>query len=165
MQVRHFFVVLSAILLAAAVGIISVFMGKTVQPALEEQAVSTQVQRLSSVSSDIASGLNSAAIIVTAMAETVQDTPLDHDALTTYVPGIINQAKNQAIAGGGLWPEAGMLRPDRDRDSLFWGREGDGGLGYLDDYNDPGTVLYREEPWYVAAKPLQAGQISWSAPL
>ncbi len=83
--------------------------------------------------------------------ETFQDT----------LPAILDFGGDQAVAGGGYWPEPFVFDPAVERRSFFWGRNAQNVFEYYDDYNQPGPGYHHEE-WYVPARYVAAGGCYWS---
>ncbi|QEU04766.1 methyl-accepting chemotaxis protein [Pseudomonas oryzihabitans] len=97
-----------------------------------------------------------------ALADLGETLPHDEGLVKAVLPRLIDSHGDQAIAGGGLWPEPAAFTPGVDRRSFFWARNGAGGLEYSDDYNAPQTSAYRDESWYRDAKAATAGRCVWS---
>lgn len=66
------------------------------------------------------------------------------------------------IAGGGIWPEPFALDKNKERDSYFFGRNREGTLSFYNDYNNPTSLGYHHEDWYIPAKKLKEGEAYWS---
>ena len=76
---------------------------------------------------------------------------------------MLNDFDNEAIVGGGIWPEPFVLDPSKERASFFWAKNNVGGLDLLDDFNDPKGNGYHNESWYKSGRTLKAGECSWSS--
>ncbi|MEZ5525797.1 MAG: EAL domain-containing protein [Pseudomonadales bacterium] len=89
--------------------------------------------------------------------------PAGQSEFTGLITAVMNNPRSQhLIAGGGVWPEPYEFRPERDRDSFFWGRDEQGGLLFYDGYNRREGAGYHQEEWYVPAKYLRPGSVYWS---
>lgn len=85
------------------------------------------------------------------------------EALRSVIPQVINKPHVEAlIAGGGIWPEPFALIAQQERSSLFWARNAEGKLEFLDDYNDPNGPGYHREEWYIPAKFSKKSKCYWS---
>ena len=105
------------------------------------------------------------------VAKTIANSIANHSKLENYdeqrskdvIPSLIDIAGTRhIIAGGGLWPEPFTFNPNKERASLFWGRNGTGKLQYFDDYNLAEGAGYHNEEWYIPAPFLKTGQCYWS---
>lgn len=83
--------------------------------------------------------------------------------LKKIIAQLINLPNTETfIAGGGYWPEPYSLDKDKERASLFWGRDKQAKLRFYNDYNFPEGPGYHQEEWYVPAQFLQDGKCYWS---
>ncbi|HVT34315.1 MAG TPA: EAL domain-containing protein [Nevskiaceae bacterium] len=79
------------------------------------------------------------------------------------VPDLIAHDANSAlVVAAGIWPEPRTLDPARDRASRYWVRDAGGALVAHDDYNDPRTVPYYHEKWYMPAHHAQPNRCYWT---
>lgn len=84
----------------------------------------------------------------------------DPAAWSQRVPALVTgSGLDDLIAGVGWWPEPVAGAPRRSR---FWIADGVGSLQLRDDYNDPRTISYWEEPWYTPARYAAAGDCYWT---
>ncbi|TWI58358.1 methyl-accepting chemotaxis protein [Pseudomonas duriflava] len=97
-----------------------------------------------------------------AMAHLAETLPRDEALIKSNLPNVINSQGDNAIAGGGIWPEPGAFTAGVERRSFFWARNERGGLDYSDDYNAADATPYQSESWYTGAKTAPAGQCVWS---
>jgi signal transduction histidine kinase len=97
------------------------------------------------------------------MACIVTAAPADAEFLHRLIPELLEGDDiDSIIAGGGVWPEPYRFDPEVERNSFFWGRQGDGQLVFYDDYNSKEGSGYHHEEWYVPAKYHRDGQVYWS---
>ncbi|TBV05833.1 methyl-accepting chemotaxis protein [Stutzerimonas kirkiae] len=97
-----------------------------------------------------------------ALAHLAETLPTDRLLIEANLPNVIGSQGDQAITGGGLWPEPGAFTPGTERRSFFWARDAQGRLEYSDDYNEPGIAAYHDEPWYRSARTAPGGRCVWS---
>ncbi len=97
-----------------------------------------------------------------AMATFSATMPLETTDLAELIPVLLDADGTGIVTGGGIWPEPFAADPDRERASLFWGRDTNGKLEFFDDYNQPGVPPYFREEWYVPATYLDPDQAYWS---
>lgn len=96
-----------------------------------------------------------------AMAHLAEKMPGDEALAMSLLPNLVDSQGDEAIAGGGLWPEPGAFSAGVERRSFFWARS-DRGLEYSDDYNAPQTPAYHGESWYSGARSATPGRCVWS---
>lgn len=148
------------LLLWLVVGIVLVMKTKGQQMVLEEssrlieQTGNNAVSHLQARSQEIAA-------LARSLATLVEILPKSEKTFKQIIPEIINFQGDQAVAGGGVWPEPYTFDPKLVRRSFFWGRDAKGILQYYDDYNQPGPGYHNEE-WYVVARYSQPGKCFWS---
>ncbi len=111
--------------------------------------------------SDLMARTNEVAALTRSLALLTEHLPKDSDTFQTTLPPMINFHNNDAIAGGGIWPEPYSFDKDKERHSFFWGRNAHGELEYYDDYNQSESGYLHEE-WYVVVRHLEPGRTSWS---
>lgn len=154
--------VLGISLLAGSFLTIYLVMTFVAHPELEEQAIANAGQAVENSRSEIDKTLTEAAVLTSTLAALAETLPLEKQRFISELAPVVDHYGNAAIAGGGIWPEPGKLTPGKSRDSLFWARNGQGGLDLLDDYNDPQGSGYHNEGWYTAGRSLAPGQCAWS---
>lgn len=107
--------------------------------------------------------LNFAEALATAEANVYNQLDKDESLFKKVYPAIINkQGLENFIAGGGIWPEPFKFDGKTERRSFFWGRNKDGVLEYIDDYNKPEGKGYHNEEWYVPARFWPEDECYWS---
>lgn len=87
--------------------------------------------------------------------------PRDPNIFHNVIPPMINFAGDQAVAGGGVWPEPGVFTPGVEKRSFFWGRDDKGALAYFDDYNTNARGYHHDE-WYPVVRYSRPGNCFWS---
>ena len=88
---------------------------------------------------------------------------LSHENLMVSIPRLLdNEATRDFIAGGGIWPEPYVFDLEKERASLFWGRNSEGKLEFYNDYNEPAGMGYHGEEWYVPSLYAKGGKCYWS---
>ncbi|MDX2322453.1 MAG: ATP-binding protein [Moritella sp.] len=71
---------------------------------------------------------------------------------------------NDIIISGGIWPEPNTLMPSKKLASLFFSRNANGDVEFINDYNNPTVAPYQLEPWYTSVSHENSHhKISWSA--
>ncbi len=97
------------------------------------------------------------------LAVVVNSIPFSDKLYHQLLPQLIDiNNSNSLVAGGGIWPEAKQLDPNKDKNSYFWGKNKDGTLDFYNDYNLDDGKGYRHEEWYVPAKFLADDSCYWS---
>ncbi|WP_252107448.1 MULTISPECIES: methyl-accepting chemotaxis protein [unclassified Halomonas] len=96
------------------------------------------------------------------LAALAESLPRDESLYQAALPNVIDDNGNEAIAGGGVWPEPNAFLPGIERASFFWARNASGGLDFLNDYNAPNASPYQREPWYESARGAAPGRCVWS---
>lgn len=94
-------------------------------------------------------------------ASVAESLPRDPSIFHKVIPPMLNFAGDQAVAGGGVWPEPGAFTPGVERRSFFWGRDEKGSLAYFDDYNTAPRGYHHDE-WYPVVRYSQPGNCFWS---
>ncbi|MFT7682009.1 MAG: signal transduction histidine kinase/CheY-like chemotaxis protein [Moritella dasanensis] len=85
------------------------------------------------------------------------------DVLEKMIFSVFNQS-NEIIISGGIWPEPNTLIPTKNLASLFFSRDEQGNVEFINDYNNPAAAPYQSEPWYTAVAHENSHlKISWSA--
>ncbi|MDH2240608.1 methyl-accepting chemotaxis protein [Pseudomonas sp. GD03909] len=97
-----------------------------------------------------------------AMAHLAETMPNEESLAMSVLPNLIDGKGDEAIAGGGLWPEPNAFAPGVERRSFFWARNERGGLDYSNDYNMLQTPAYHAESWYSDARSATPGRCVWS---
>lgn len=91
----------------------------------------------------------------------VSDYPID---ITETVLFSVFKESNAIIISGGIWPEPHTLISSKALASLFFSRDEEGNVEFINDYNDPTSAPYQQEPWYTSvAHDNSHNKISWSA--
>ncbi len=91
----------------------------------------------------------------------VSDYPID---ITETVLFSVFKESNAIIISGGIWPEPHTLISSKALASLFFSRDEEGNVEFINDYNDPTSAPYQQEPWYTSvAHDNSYNKISWSA--
>lgn len=85
------------------------------------------------------------------------------DVLENMIFSVLNQS-NDIIISGGIWPEPNTLIPGKNLASLFFSRDEQGNVEFINDYNNPAVAPYQLEPWYTSVAHENSHlKISWSA--
>lgn len=105
---------------------------------------------------------NEIAALTRSVATVSGQLPKDVESFNRTLPPMFDFNGDQAIAGGGYWPQPFVFDPQVERRSFFWGRSAQShALEYFDDYNQPGPGYHNEE-WYVPAQFVAPGSCYWS---
>ena len=107
---------------------------------------------------EVESRLTQARVLATTLAE-LGERGGDPRQWTPRVPALVaGSGLDEMVASVGWWPEpvAGA------RNSRMWVADGVGALQLREDYNDPRTVPYWQEPWYTPARYAAAGACYWT---
>ena len=104
-------------------------------------------------------GIQGTAAALAHLAETL---PNDAELVKSQLPNLIDSQGDQAIAGGGIWPEPDAFAPGVSKYSFFWMRDDAGRLQFSDDYNQPDIAPYQDESWYSGAVHAAPGRCVWS---
>ncbi|WP_158413284.1 hypothetical protein [Baaleninema simplex] len=75
------------------------------------------------------------AALTRSLAVVAAQLPLSEAEFRETIPQLIDFNGDEAIAGGGIWPEPYVFGETRERRAFFWGRNENGKLEYYDDYN------------------------------
>lgn len=148
------------LLLLLVVGIVLVMKTKGQQIVLAESSRLTE-QTGNNAVSHLQARSQEIAALARSLATLVEILPKSEKTFKQIIPEIINFHGDQAVAGGGVWPEPYTFDPKLARRSFFWGRDAKGILQYYDDYNQPGPGYHNEE-WYVVVRYSQPGRCFWS---
>lgn len=85
------------------------------------------------------------------------------DVLEKMIFSVFNQS-NDIIISAGIWPEPNTLIPAKNLASLFFSRDEQGNVEFINDYNNPAAAPYQLEPWYTSVAHENSHlKISWSA--
>lgn len=152
-------VLLLLLLTALAVFAVMTVGGK---PKLVATGTASAAQSASALARQLAIQLSRIEGTTAAMAHLAEAMPNDVTLATSTLPNLIDAQGDDAIAGGGLWPEPNAFTPGAERRSFFWARNGSGRLEYSDDYNAAQTAPYHAESWYTGARSAAPGRCVWS---
>lgn len=100
--------------------------------------------------------------VTSSLAHLAEVLPREEPLYLNTLPNLIDSQGDQAIAGGGVWPEPNAFSEGAVRRSFFWARGADGRLSYSDDYNAADGPGYHNDAWYTGARSSKAGQCLWS---
>ncbi|WP_242675294.1 methyl-accepting chemotaxis protein [Phytopseudomonas dryadis] len=132
------------------------------KPQLMAAGVTAAEQAAAALARQLALQLSEIQGTTAALAHLAEALPRDAQLVRDSLPGVIDSQGDQAIAGGGLWPEPGAFEAGVQRRSFFWARNAGGQLEYSDDYNAAAAAAYQGESWYSAARSAAAGRCVWS---
>ncbi|TBU91536.1 methyl-accepting chemotaxis protein [Phytopseudomonas dryadis] len=132
------------------------------KPQLMAAGVTAAEQAAAALARQLALQLSEIQGTTAALAHLAEALPRDAQLVRDSLPGVIDRQGDQAIAGGGLWPEPGAFEAGVQRRSFFWARNAAGQLEYSDDYNAAAAAAYQDESWYSAARSAAAGRCVWS---
>lgn len=152
-------VLLLLLLTALAIFAVMTLGGK---PRLVATGTAAATQSASALARQLAIQLGRIEGTTAAVAHLAEAMPNDVALATSTLPNLIDAQGDEAIAGGGLWPEPNAFTPGEERRSFFWVRNGSGKLEYSDDYNAPQTAAYHAESWYTEARSAVPGRCVWS---
>lgn len=152
-------VLLLLILTSLAVYSVMTLRGK---PQLMAVGVTAAEQAAAALARQLALQLSEIQGTTAALAHLAEALPRDEQLVRDSLPGVIDSQGDQAIAGGGLWPEPGAFEPGVQRRSFFWARNAGGRLDYSDDYNAAEAAAYQDESWYSEARSAAPGRCVWS---
>lgn len=82
--------------------------------------------------------------------------------LKKFVKDSLNFKGDASIAGGGFWPLPNKGLPQKNRASIFYGRNEKGKMIFYDDYNQPAASPYSKEEWFVPARYIDRDATYWS---
>lgn len=97
------------------------------------------------------------------LAALAESLPQEDALYHTVLLPVIDDNGNDAIAGGGIWPEPGAFESGVEKHSFFWARDEQGRLTFSDDYNAADIAPYHEEDWYTSAPGGEPGNCVWSS--
>ncbi|MCB1165475.1 MAG: SpoIIE family protein phosphatase [Leptospiraceae bacterium] len=86
--------------------------------------------------------------------------PRNEQTFRTMLPPVIDFGQDNAVAGGGVWPEPFKFNPSIEKRSFFYGRDESGSLQYFDDYNHGRGYIHDE--WYPVVRYSQPQRCFWS---
>ncbi len=102
-------------------------------------------------------------VLTTGLADIGETLKEPNETSLYQIRNLINHRDaEEVIAGGGIWPEPFAMNPNKERASMFWGRDETGELLYFDDYNNPDEPGYHPEEWYVPARFIDQSEVYWS---
>lgn len=162
LMIRTKAVYMSTALLVVAVLVIYGVIQTLVLPIMQREAEQTESVRVESMANQIRSTLMRGAVLTRSTAALAAHLPLNDHLFKTLLPHEIDQFKDLRIAGGGVWPEPNAFKTNVDRHSFFWGRDAQGQLQLMNDYNDPSGSGYHHESWYTVGRELAPGECGWS---
>ena len=154
--------VLGVALLITLVGVIQVVMGFVARPNLMDNSVAQLESSISNSANELQKDLRSAEATTRAIAALAQSY-LDSELNLDSIGSVLDDFGNEAIVGGGIWPEPYKLDSNRERASVFWARNSSQTFDVLDDFNDPSGSGYHNEDWYTVGKSLSTGECAWSS--
>ena len=131
-------------------------------PRLTAQAERLSVQASLVLRTELARQLTAVEMLTVNLAQLWSVLPKDAALYQQVMPVLIDRHGDQAIAGGGIWPEPNAFQPGVARRSFFWAREDNGQLAFLDDYNDPAGDGYHRDDWYIAGRGAPTDRCVWS---
>lgn len=146
-------------LIALIIYAVIVFRG---EPKLVAAQIEASQQSALALSRQLSAKLGEVEGRTVALANIGATLPLRHELVKPALAKIIDSEGNQAIAGGGLWPEPGAFTPGVPLDSLYWSRTKQGSLAFSIDNNLPGANPYQASDWYKQGRSGQAGSCAWS---
>jgi diguanylate cyclase (GGDEF)-like protein len=151
------------LLLAVLVLSLTIIMDTIGRPRMEEQSFRMVNQVGSTMVARLGERLAVAETLARALATTGASLPLDAAEHMRIVPRLIDElGPSSYIIGGGVWYEPFAFDADHERRSFFWGRDAEGALQMVKDYDDPRSPGYHREEWYVPGRFLGANQVFWS---
>ncbi|CAG8999624.1 MAG: hypothetical protein CENE_01603 [Candidatus Celerinatantimonas neptuna] len=162
LMIRTKAVYMSTALLVVAILVIYGVIQTLVLPIMQREAEQKESVRVESMANQIRTTLMRGAVLTRSTAALAAHLPLDDHLFKTLLPHEINQFKDMRIAGGGVWPEPDAFKANVDRHSFFWGRDAQGKLQLINNYNDPSGNGYHHESWYTVGRELSPGECSWS---
>jgi len=151
--------ILIVTLIALVIYAVIVFRG---EPKLIASQIQASQQSVLALSRQLSARLGEVEGRTVALANVGETLPLRHDLMKPTLAKIIDSESNQAIAGGGLWPEPGAFTPGTELDSLYWSRTKQGTLKFSADNNLPGTSPYQAADWYKQGQSGLPGKCAWS---
>ncbi|WP_191602445.1 methyl-accepting chemotaxis protein [Marinomonas algicola] len=151
---------LAAILVLALLSIYAVVEGKIKPDLILESQHQISVNQ-SGLSDLLTSQLTQIQSLTSNLALLSSTLPKDVELFKKVFPSIIDNHGDEAIAGGGIWPEPNAFKTGTELRSFFWGRSNNG-IEYLDDYNDPKGSGYHNESWYQVGKKGSIDRCRWS---
>lgn len=151
-----------SVFVAAAI-VIYLVMTFVAQPELKHEALLQAQQSVKTTAERVVNRLTGAATLTQAIASITQSSSLDKNQLINDLAPLIDNFGNQAISGGGIWPEPNAFFPNTERSSLFWARNSQGQLDLLEDFNQPSSDSYHQEEWYKVGRTLNDGECGWSS--
>lgn len=84
------------------------------------------------------------------------------DVLEDVIFSVLKES-DTIIISGGIWPEPNTLVPNQNLASLFFSRDEQGKVEFINDYNNPSASPYQQEPWYTSvAHANSINPLSWS---
>ncbi len=162
MTINNRIKVLGVALLITLVGVIQVVMGFVARPNLMDNSVAQLESSISNSANELQKDLRSAEATTRAIAALAQSY-LDSELNLDSIGSVLDDFGNEAIVGGGIWPEPYKLDSNRERASVFWARNSSQTFDVLDDFNDPSGSGYHNEDWYTVGKGLSTGECAWSS--
>jgi methyl-accepting chemotaxis protein len=150
----------AAIVVLALVVIYAVVEGKVKPDLILESQEQISVNQ-GSLSDLLSAKLDQVQLLTSSLALASSTLPKDEALFKRVFPSIIDNHGDEAIAGGGIWPEPNSFDAGVERRSFFWGRTGSG-IAYFDDYNDPSGSGYHGEGWYQVGRSTPVDRCAWS---
>jgi anti-anti-sigma regulatory factor len=151
---------ISLVVMGLAIG--NIVLMKTKGEKLVQQESSRLVEQFGK---NMVSDLNTRNQEIVALTKSLgalsENLPRSETHFKKIVPRLIDFQGDLDIAGGGVWPEPYAFNPKIEKRSFFWGRNADGELEYIDDYNSP-KAGYHHEEWYAVGRHLEQGRCLWS---
>jgi diguanylate cyclase (GGDEF)-like protein len=151
------------LLLGVLVASLTVIMDTIGRPRLEEQSFRLVNQVGNTMVAQLGERLAVAETLARALATTSATLPLKAQEHMNIVPRLIDElGPSSYIIGGGVWYEPLAFDARQERRSFFWGRNAEGTLEFVADYDDPRSAGYHHEEWYVPGRFLKPDKIFWS---
>ncbi|MUK62028.1 response regulator [Aliivibrio fischeri] len=84
------------------------------------------------------------------------------DVLEDMIYSVFKES-DEIIISGGIWPEPNTLEPSKQLASIFFSRDDEGKISFINDYNLPSNTPYQQESWYTSVSHENSSHnISWS---
>ena len=142
---------------------LTLIMDRIGRPRMEEQSFRLVNQIGNTMVAQLGERIAVAESLARAMATTAANLPLKVDDHMRFIPHLMEQlGPSSYIIGGGVWYEPYAFAPRLVRRSFFWGRNAEGTLEFVADYDDPRGAGYHHEEWYVPGRFLTPNKVFWS---
>lgn len=149
------------ILLITGILVFSIVLFR-VQPKIKNESANLIETKAYSIVENLNITLSKIEGITTSMAHLAETLPKEVNLYKSSFEPLINNKKDELIAGGGVWPEPNAFESGVEKFSFFWARNSSNSLDFSDGYNAADASAYQKEGWYQSVANKTQNVCTWS---